>query len=64
MTQLDYSWAQHLLVKYEQENDLTLNESDDISGILQRMMYEKDFYCESKELEDIVDMLIRIFLKK
>jgi hypothetical protein len=62
MTQLDYSWAEHLLTKYQEEHDLKLTSFDDISGILQGLMYEKDFDCDPTDFEDIVDMLTRNFL--
>jgi hypothetical protein len=62
MAQLDYSWAEHLLTKYQEENDLKLTSFDDIPGILRGLMYEKDFECSDLDFEDIVDMLIRNFL--
>jgi hypothetical protein len=59
---LDYSWAEHLLTKYEEEHNLKLNESDNISCILEALMDENNFECCEKDFEDIVDMLIRNFL--
>jgi hypothetical protein len=61
-TQLDYSWAKHLLTKYQEEHDLILVRNDNISSILQALMYEKDFECSEDELEDIVDMLMRNYI--
>ena len=59
MTQLNQSWAEHLIYKYQEEHDLVLNITDDISGILRKLMYENDFECYDDNLfEDIVYHLI------
>lgn len=63
MTQLDQSWAEHLIHKYQEEHDLILDKNDDISGILRKLMYEHGFECICEDtFEDILDQLIRNYL--
>lgn len=55
---LDLEWARHFIYKYEQEHDFRIRkDKDEIDAILRKLMYEKDFYCEEQDLEDIVDEL-------
>ena len=56
-TLLDYSWAEHLIYKYEEEHDLTLRISD-IESVLRKVMYEKDFECDEETFNDIIEQLI------
>jgi hypothetical protein len=63
MTQLDQSWAEHLIYNYQEEHDLILNKNHDISEILQKLMYEHGFECICENtFEDILDHLIRNYL--
>ncbi len=54
---LDYSWAEHFIHKYEEEHDLVVEPSN-IDAVLRKVMREKDFECDEKTLEDIVEQLI------
>ncbi len=55
-TVLDYSWAEHLIYKYEEEHDLRVKISD-LKAVLRTVMYEKDFVCDDETFDDIIEEL-------
>lgn len=56
-TNLDRSWAQHLITSYEYEHDCILK-SYEIDCTLRKLMYENDFECDEHEFEFIVQEII------